>query len=85
MQEREGRGREPSDTQSALVQFEALRSEFQVVLDGQHGVMRRLSCVELRVEECYEDLKKYLMDGLEKVYEDVRKVESRLAKVEAQR
>ena len=78
-------GREPSDEESALVQFEALRKEFQVVLDGQQGVMRRLDHVESRVEACNEDLKKYLMDGLEKIYGDMRKIESRLAKVEAQR
>ena len=82
MAESERVGREPGDEQSALVQFEALRGEFQVVLDGQKGVMERLDRVESRVEECYEDLKKYLMDGLKKAYGDLEQIDSRLEKVE---
>ena len=53
-----------------------------MVLDGQKGVMGRLDRVESRVEECYEDLKKYLMDGLKKAYGDLEKIDSRLEKVE---
>jgi hypothetical protein len=85
MVQREGASGEPSDVRSALAQFEALRSEFQVVLDGQKGVIDRVDRMEAEAEKRYGGLKKYLTDGLEKIYEDMRQVESRLAKVEAQR
>jgi hypothetical protein len=65
------------------VLVEDLEARFQIVLDGQRGVMERLDRVEARVEECNRDLKKYLTDGLEKIYGDVEKIDSRLQRVEA--
>lgn len=79
------RSREPSDGRRALVAIETIRSEFQVVLDGQRGITERLDGVEEKVNVHYQEIKKYLMDGLKKVYEDMEEVGSRLKKVEGRR
>jgi tetrahydromethanopterin S-methyltransferase subunit G len=82
MVRKRGNGESAAKRHKAVLRDD-LEARFQVVLDGQKGVMDRLDRVEARVEEVHRDLKKYLTDGLEKVYEDLGKISSRLQKVEA--
>lgn len=79
---------EPSEERRAEVLVEELKSEFKVVLDGQAGLRETFTRLEgtfanleTTVNRRHLNLKKYLKDGLEKVYGDLGNVERKLDKL----
>ena len=79
---------EPSEERRAEALVEELKSEFKVVLDGQAGLRERFgqlegtfANLEATVDRRHLNLKKYLKDGLEKVYGDLGNVDRKLDKL----
>ena len=71
-----------SDERHARVLLERLEPKVDLVLEGQKDLTRMLDRVEVRMDEQQNELntlRKWMMGGFKKVYEDIEKIDRRFA------
>jgi len=82
MEGKRGVGGEPSEEHRAEVLLEKISSDVQTVLEGHTGLVRQLGQLEKQVAAGHADLKQFMKDGFEKVWQDFDGVDKRFAKVD---
>ena len=75
-------GSGPSEERRAEVLLEKIGSNVQTVLEGHTGLVERLKRLEAQTDSRSEDLKEFMKQGFEKVWQDFETMDKRFAKVD---
>ena len=62
--------------------MEKIGSNVQTVLEGHTGLVERLGQLEKQVDARHADLKQFVQQGFEKVWQDFETMDKRFAKVD---
>ena len=82
MVQEKGVGGEPSEEHRAEVLLEKISSDVQTVLEGHTGLVERLGQLEKQVDARHADLKQFMGQGVEKVWQDFGDVDKRFAHID---
>ena len=74
-------GGEPSDERRVAVLLERIQSDVQTVMEGHSGLVKRLEQLEMQADVRYQDLKRLMLEGFEKVWDDFGKVDTQFGGV----
>ena len=72
-----GPGDEPSDVERALALFEDLEKQFDAVLEGQTGLVKRFDEFEARINMRFDQFEEVVHKGFKGVWDEFRKINQR--------
>ena len=74
-----GPGDEPSDVERALALFEDLEKQFDAVLEGQTGLVKRFDEFEARMTKRLNQFEGVVQKGFKEVWNEVNNINQRNA------